>query len=91
MQPNHSHHMIYSESFQFKSFNQNYYEDNQKRVDYCGLVNPIYLDCIDAKAQNTKYTSTVDFMNDIKWICHNVNIIDSGKRLHIYDQFLNLI
>lgn len=39
-------------------------------------MNPIHMDGIDVKVQNSKYESTIDFLNDIKWICHNVNIMD---------------
>lgn len=65
-------------SLQFNGFSQHYYESHRNAVEDCGIVNPIDLESIYEKAYNSKYKSTIDFMNDIKWICHNVHILD-GK------------
>lgn len=54
------------------------------KIEDCGIVNPIHMGSIDVKVHNSKYESTIDFMNDIKWICHNINIMDDpGERLSL--------
>lgn len=61
---------------QFSGFNQNYYENHGTNIEDCGIVNPIHMDSINGKVQNSEYRSTVDFLNDIKWICHNITIMN---------------
>lgn len=62
-------------------FDQSYYDNHEKTIEDCGIVNPIHLGSITDKAQNSEYESTVDFINDIKWICHNVYIMDGRGKL----------
>lgn len=39
-------------------------------------MNVIDLEAVNDKVRERKYESTVDFWNDIKWIQHNVHILN---------------
>lgn len=42
------------------------------------IINVIDLEVVRSKVRESKYESTVDFLNDIKWICHNI-IVTNGS------------
>lgn len=77
--------------FQFIRFSPDYLVNKQKESAAFVIANGLDLHSIEEKVDNLKYKSTVDFLNDIKWIRHNVSIVAAGELIrYFFDVYLNI-